>query len=158
VSNDRLIYAIWTPWAELLCGTCHNQAAESSTKAHAIAKTIPIQHTDTPQFRSTCDRCDVAVACSYEDVAACKNLVTALKAAGFDDAQLEQTGGMCVAATVRKDGWIAVATLDEEEGETRLYVGIYKSQAHYDDGDTAADGGGLTEDQAVAAIKAELPQ
>jgi len=97
----RLAYqAIWTTWAELLCGPCHGRVESagrvidtSALEREPIKPTSPDEGCDPVMpAETTCDRCGASVQ-SHEDAAH-------LKALGIPGAELRQTGGMCAGLAI----------------------------------------------------------
>jgi len=104
--------AIWTPWAEVLCGTCH--LGLSGHVAYASFRRIPLSSclvTRDDAHLGHCDQCGGEVG---DEDAAIVGLQNVARAIG---AKLEQTGGMCSAAVkTLPNGWTFVVT-NMDEGE-----------------------------------------
>jgi len=129
----------FTPIAQVLCGPCNNELV--GTPDNGWAKTQPVVKVDLAVVEASahlgvCDRCQCEVSIDREDVAVCQDLVVALKTAGFVNACLQQTGGLCVAVGLGleddKDFFFAV--LGEEGDTPGITIGFYRDYDQFEDG------------------------
>ena len=129
---------IFTPWAELLCIPCNNACVDSIPQARTV-------HTDHAESNPTegharCDRCDAAVYCEREDVVLCQRVRDAAMTIGGDDGsaiELQQTGGMCVAAGYSTDRHELLITESEEhpQGSEVMLLCVYEIDDDGEPGD-----------------------
>lgn len=94
---------IWTPWAQVLCMDCHgtivdNKGMLSEGTLKTYNELRPLQEFNTI---TTCDKCKCEIQMD-DGIAEEHNIVLALQALGFK-ANMDQTGGMCSAASVDLD-------------------------------------------------------
>ena len=129
--NTRSKGAIFTPWAQLLCFECHENAGE--THKQNGWKSLPRESFDvggdSPMFDAFCCGCLEAVKTYRADVAACSQFVNAYGDRGIF--ALDQTGGMCVAARYFDGKTEILLTEDEDirsEGSepVTLMGGVYE--------------------------------
>lgn len=93
--NLAAVWGIWTPWAKVLCFTCHGPDMEGrpgkiSAEVFTAATTpsVPCDGVTT-----WCDKCGArCIIKDRDDVARLHNMILALPTPCY----LEQTGGMCV--------------------------------------------------------------
>jgi hypothetical protein len=89
-----LVEGIWTPWAAVLCGACH----ETHKPEYGPTVTLAPTTLGTHDALTTCDSCRRPIALDCV-VAGEHNLMLALHRAEVP-ARMDQTGGMCSAVSV----------------------------------------------------------
>ena len=120
----KRVSALWTPWAEVLCPTCHG-----SKKWNGKDVTVPEQNGQDDEH-GYCTKCgDPVWVLGRSDVA----VLTRLRHT-MGEGELQQTGGMCAALTFeRKDGGYVIATAEDTEHEVTL--GLYTKEGWEDSGE-----------------------
>ena len=127
---------VWTPWAQLLCPTCHNsnqRAIDRTSQADRDEIARPIVVIEPWHKVAPCDKCDAL--CWFADDVATPALV--LRAVASDEGSkvtgnMWQTGGMCCAAAFKCEGdpRLVIVTADDV-----TYVGVYADDAAWEDFD-----------------------
>jgi hypothetical protein len=114
---DNVQMGIWCPWAEVLCGVCHDELPARPAKRKIDPATIGAVDMDAvradPAHKHAdfevckCERCGERIALESW-IARCANLRDALRERMADEPALadvevsiEQTGGMCCATSIR---------------------------------------------------------
>ena len=119
---------IWTPWAAVLCAPCHGPTYRR------LGQTTPIPGFDTLHLAQDLDDGDVVCACTK-----CGKPVAVASDVGFPklvvdlvgSGVMEQTGGMCCAASWTTEGSIIVVTAMDEE----IDVGVYECHEAWMEGE-----------------------
>jgi hypothetical protein len=147
---------IFTPWAELLCIPCNNKEAESGH--YSSAKTIidSARFSNPAQGNATCGSCGIAVYCEREDVVLCQRVCDAAVTIGGDDGSaidLQQTGGMCVAAGYSTDHHELLITESEDhpQGSEAMLLGVYEIDEDGEPGNPIYSATGTVWDAAARA-------
>ena len=151
---------IWTPWAEVLCATCHGPKfgdkkqpeadfQKRCTEAVLVTDELGLCH---------CDKCKAPVAVR-RDVAAYSRLRDAFRARGGVTASLRQTGGMCAALAVCRENTEAPLVFIAGFDDTDSYcAGKYLTEddVYNGDSDSTALGEYITETEIVEATRKAL--
>jgi hypothetical protein len=139
---------LWCPWAEALCGPCHESVLQSEQPSKRPAVTAD-DEPGTWDRRGLCNRCGAGIWLP-SDVA----LYTRIKARV--GGELEQTGGMCAAMSIVATGrYIFMAQGDD--GEWWAWACASSEQFHEGFGDEEKAHvvlpDGSTDEEIVAAIE-----
>lgn len=135
MSSRKLLPGIWTPWAELLCYSCHGPETRRGNRIQGFEALCQPREAKEREAQGTCDKCQASIWLE-EDLAAEQSVIVALKGLHLDDALsvgMQQTGGMCSAAgcIFKGGGFIGgrfiLVTMDEEE-EASFIAGLYSSK------------------------------
>ena len=131
---------IFTPWAELCCIRCNNDFAKRDD--YPAAKTILDRDylTRLAEPNATCDSCGIDVYCEREDVVLCQRVRDAAMTISGDDGsaiELQQTGGMCVAAGYSTDHHELLITESEDhpQGWEVMLLCVYEIDEDGEPGD-----------------------
>jgi len=98
--NDKIParQGVWTPFAEVLCGECHDGNKPVWNDKPIIVGTAMIVG-DDDELLAHCDTCD-EVIWIRDDIATLANLKRSLMMALYP-VEMQQTGGMCSALVMR---------------------------------------------------------
>lgn len=122
------IPGLWCPWAEVLCLDCHGRELRHrgpipESEWNARNEPVPL-HLDDPAWNEgigKCHKCGRPVMIR-RDVAELQAIGDAIAGCGSDEValgHLQQTGGMCAAATFEGKRLVVVSI------EDRCFVGSY---------------------------------
>lgn len=132
---------VWTPWAEVLCAPCHN-------RDHKLQIEV-LRAVEESAEQGWCMDCGKPVWLD-SDVARLSRLHKLIGS----KAQMEQTGGMCCALSIRRDdGGTVVVSVDDA-----IFIGLYSTKEWGCDEPAAlAEVPGTADDKkALAAIRKML--
>ncbi len=159
MTEDKQIHqdpleGFFTPTAQVLCAPCNNKYVKFDYEK-SWAKTLPIVRRPETDRVGVCDDCGCPVGLDREDVYICQKFVIALREIGYINATLEQTGGMCVAASLNRedDAKFFFAVLDENTEQTALTIGFYEDDAQFDDGEQIEGLEGATIEAAISFVE-----
>lgn len=122
--------ALWTPWAEVLCPTCHG-----TKQWNGKAVTVPETKWSENDEHGYCTKCGKPVwVLGRSDVA----VLTRLRHR-MGEGELQQTGGMCAALTFeRPDGGYVVATVDDYDPDAKtdlITLGLWTKEGWEETGE-----------------------
>lgn len=131
---EKLPNGVWTPWAALLCPTCHNICKTRQRKPFCLL--TEVERPGDHYKKVGCDKC--GAPCWFYDDIALPKLVIQLVASwqplsGSITGAMWQTGGMCAAAAFRCEGdsrLVVVSALDDD-----ICIGVYADNNAWDDGE-----------------------
>jgi hypothetical protein len=137
--SDIAVLGVWTPGAEILCFACHGPlwlfSKDKVPNYETVCSPRPAkeEYPGIWEKAGKCDRCGEPVWLS-EELADEQAVVLAIRAMELPGvtAAMQQTGGMCSAASAYFGGKMVLVTVDEED-PTFFCVGLYENEEAMDD-------------------------
>lgn len=106
---------VWTPWAEVLCLSCHGQWLERSGPRREAGGWAEREVAEEAAVSFRCDRCRRPTVCrGWPEVTALAALRDRINDETEHVAGMEQTGGMCAAVSL-DDCAMSVYSADERD-------------------------------------------